>query len=306
MDATSGTPDVCAPGADDNASGTVAVLEAARVMSLFPGGFTRTLKFAAFNGEEQGLRGSQAYVATVAGQGEDVAGVYNADMIAYRGEDVAPPDSWMFINEQSAFLADIFVDAVDLYLPGSLEPIIGGALITASDHASFWNHGYPAILVIESRMHGGELSPHYHTCDDLIVNYVDEIDFAVHNTQAIIASAAIVAHDYDPLTDAPIVEEVAQALGEPNLRAPYPSPMRDQATISFVLPSAQSVRLELYDVRGHRVRTLVRASREQGIHDVRWDGRDDAGERVASGVYFARLQLPEAGTELTEKVTLVR
>ena len=302
FDATSPTPEICAPGADDNASGAVAVLEAARVMSLAPGGFTRTLKFVAFNGEEQGLRGSRAYVAAVAAQGEEIAGVYNADMIAYRGEDPAPPDSWMFINAQSSFLADIFVDAVGLYLPGLLEPIIGGALVTASDHSSIWNYGYPAILVIESRLYGGELSPWYHTCNDLIANYVGEIDFAVHNTQAIIASAAIVARDYDPLTAAAIQEE----LGQLSLRAPYPSPMQDEATISFVLPSAQSVKLELYDVRGHKVRTLVQASRDRGVHDVRWNGRDDSGNLVASGVYFARLQLPEAGVEFTKKLTLVR
>ena len=113
----------------------------------------------------------------------------------------------MFINAASAFLADIFVDTVGLYLPGLLEPMIGGALVTASDHASFWNRGYPAILVIESRLFGGELSPWYHTCEDLIANYVGEIDFAVHNTQAIIASAAIVARDYQP-TAAPIQEEL--------------------------------------------------------------------------------------------------
>jgi hypothetical protein len=302
LDAISGTPEICAPGADDNASGVVAVLEAARVMSLFPGGFTRTLKFVAFNGEEQGLRGSRAYVAAMANQGEDIAGVYNADMIAYPGNDPAPPDSWMFINAASSFLADIFVDAVGLYLPGLLEPIIGQALVTASDHASFWNYGYPAILVIESRHIGGELSPWYHTCQDLIANYIGEIDFAVHNTQAIIASAAIVASDYDPLTAAPILEES----GTPCLRAPYPSPMQEQATISFILPSAQLVRLELYDVRGNKVRTLVQASRDRGVHDVLWTGRDDSGNRVASGVYFARLQLPETGTEFTKKLTLVR
>lgn len=302
FDATSGTDEICAPGADDNASGTVAVLEAARVMAQLPGGFHRTLKFATFNGEEQGLRGSSAYVNMIAGQGEVVAGVYNADMIAYRGVDPAPADSWMFINAASSFLADILVDAVDLYLPGQLGPIVGGALVTASDHASFWNRGYPAILVIESKLFGGELSPWYHTCDDVIANYVDEIDFAVRNTRAIIAAAAIVARDYQPGTSAPAVD----AAGAARLLAPFPSPMRDGAELSFVLPSAQPVRLEMVDVRGRRVRTLVRSPRGEGAHAVRWDGRDDAGVPVGAGIYFARLVLPESGAELARKVTVVR
>lgn len=302
FDATSGTDEICAPGADDNASGTVAVLEAARVMALLPGGFHRTLKFAAFNGEEQGLRGSSAYVNMIAGQGEDVAGVYNADMIAFRGVDPAPADSWMFINAASSFLADVFIDAVDLYLPGQLGPIVGGALVTASDHASFWNRGYPAILVIESKLFGGELSPWYHTCDDLIANYVDEIDYAVRNTRAIIAAAAIVARDYQPGTAAP----VADGAGAARLLAPFPSPMRDGALLSFVLPSAQPVRLEIVDVRGRRVRTLVRSPRGEGAHAVRWDGRDDAGGPVGAGIYFARLVLPASGAELARKITVLR
>jgi hypothetical protein len=302
LDAVSGTPHDCAPGADDNASGVVAALEAARVMIQAPGGFARTLKFVAFNGEEQGLRGSQAYVSAVALQGEEIAGVYNADMIAFRGTDPAPPDAWIFINEESSFLADTFVDAVGLYLPGLLEPVIGGAHITASDHASFWNRGYPAILLIESRLFGGEFCPWYHTCQDLIANYVADIDFPVQYTRAIIASAGIIARDYPPQTASPLHEE----LGQTPLRAPYPSPMREQTTISFVLPSEQSVRLDLYDVRGHRVRTLVHGSRAEGAHQVRWTGRDDSGNRVAGGVYFARLRLPEAGTVFTRKLTLIR
>ena len=64
------------------------------------------------------------------------------------------------------------------------------------------------------------------------------------------------------------------------------------------------VRLEVYDLTGRRVRTLVDESRPAGRYEVTWNGTDDNGARVASGTYFYRLQ---AGSfTRTEKMTLVK
>jgi len=50
------------------------------------------------------------------------------------------------------------------------------------------------------------------------------------------------------------------------------------------------VDLAVYDVRGRKVRSLVSRPEAAGLREVRWDGRDDRGQRVASGVYFVRLR----------------
>ncbi len=70
-----------APGADDNASGSVGVLVAADILSRYR--FERTVRFVFFTGEEQGLLGSQAYADAVYGAGQDIVAVYNMDMIAW-------------------------------------------------------------------------------------------------------------------------------------------------------------------------------------------------------------------------------
>jgi len=114
LDATSGPPNSCAPGADDNGSGTAAVLEAARVLSQYR--FQYTVKFAAFNNEEQGLVGSAAYCNTIAGQGENVIAVFNADMISYRGTDPAPADLIIYTNNNSQPIATILEQAADTYV----------------------------------------------------------------------------------------------------------------------------------------------------------------------------------------------
>jgi hypothetical protein len=70
----------------------------------------------------------------------------------------------------------------------------------------------------------------------------------------------------------------------------YPNPFNPQTTIQFALPEAQDVRIDIYDIRGYRVRTLVDESMAAGYHSVIWNGCDGAGRRMASGAYFYRVQ----------------
>lgn len=75
-----------------------------------------------------------------------------------------------------------------------------------------------------------------------------------------------------------------------SLSAPSPNPVRESCNVSFMLPAEGPVSVAVYDVTGRLVRRLVDRPLEAGPHTVRWDGRDDAGERAASGVYLVRLE----------------
>lgn len=70
----------------------------------------------------------------------------------------------------------------------------------------------------------------------------------------------------------------------------YPNPFNPATTIAFELPERSHVRLELFNVLGQRVRSLVDGTMSAGVHTAEWDGRNDAGKNVASGVYFYRLE----------------
>ena len=79
-----------------------------------------------------------------------------------------------------------------------------------------------------------------------------------------------------------------------NLGQNYPNPFNPATKIEYRLPDANPeakspVSLVVYDVRGARVRELVGSPQNPGKHVVEWDGRNDAGDPVGSGVYFYRL-----------------
>jgi hypothetical protein len=189
FDATTPTPTTCAPGADDNGSGTAAVLETARILSHYR--FEFTIKFACFNGEEQGLVGSLAYVAARAAAGEEIIAVYNCDMIAYRGTDPAPADLVIYTNTASQAVAAILADAINTYVPGQIEPVVHVHPLSGSDHASFWGYGYPAVLAIEDEAWDSDFCPWYHTCDDRIERYPH--DYIVSCAKACLAAVAMTA-----------------------------------------------------------------------------------------------------------------
>jgi hypothetical protein len=76
-----------------------------------------------------------------------------------------------------------------------------------------------------------------------------------------------------------------------SLAPPHPNPFRDGTILRYTVAQRGLVRLELWDVTGRRVRTLVDGEREAGSHTARWSGRDDAGHAVGAGVYFVRLRM---------------
>jgi hypothetical protein len=77
------------------------------------------------------------------------------------------------------------------------------------------------------------------------------------------------------------------------LRAASPNPFNPRTTIGFVLDSAQVVNLGVYDLAGRLVTTLAAGSYPPGRHDFVWNGTDEQGRRVASGVYLYRLESPD-------------
>lgn len=86
---------------------------------------------------------------------------------------------------------------------------------------------------------------------------------------------------------------------EPMLKASYPNPFNSSTTIPFTLPSEQRVTIEVFDILGRRVSTLVNSELSAGVHEVRWNVRNSA-----SGVYIIRMVSRE-GVQ-SSRITLVK
>jgi hypothetical protein len=181
-----------APGADDNGSGSVAVMLAARLLA--PRDLAYTVRFVLFTGEEYGLLGSDVYAADCTAQGDNIRGVINLDMTGY---NTGSPVYEVFSRSgdgtgaaESRQLATLFADVASVYdldlVPHEIViddyPLVGG-----SDQWSFLARSYPAILVSEG-FESGDFNPHYHTVSDTLS--VMDLDYYADLTRASIAALA--------------------------------------------------------------------------------------------------------------------
>ena len=83
----------------------------------------------------------------------------------------------------------------------------------------------------------------------------------------------------------------------------FPNPFNPQTVIQYRLSECSKVILNVYNIHGRLVRKLVDDPRSHGIHSVTWDGKDDRGVSVSSGVYFYRMQAGEFLS--TKRMTLI-
>ncbi len=120
-----------------------------------------------------------------------------------------------------------------------------------------------------------------------------EIDHSLLTLTAVTPAGAVI----DEFTiENPLVAVPSDDSGLPPpeavLEVPYPNPFNPSTRLAFSLSQSCEVLLRIYDLAGRPVRTLVDGWREAGRHEVTWDGRDNRGRMLSSGVYFYRLETP--------------
>ncbi len=96
----------------------------------------------------------------------------------------------------------------------------------------------------------------------------------------------------------------ADKVPRPAITGCYPNPFNPQVQIRFSLPGPQWVSLEIHDVAGRLVRLLAQGEFAEGAHTLEWDGEDNQGRHLPSGVYLANLKT--RGANSSQRMTLVR
>ncbi|MGB7055264.1 MAG: M20/M25/M40 family metallo-hydrolase [bacterium] len=285
-----------APGADDNASGVAAMIEALRVMSNYS--FAHTIRFAAFNAEEQGLIGSDSLASFAYSQSDTIIAALCYDMIGYV---TAPLLDTMRLRYTSAVpgcsvFACVFYQAVaDTYTQLKIRHVRYTGTTGSSDHASFWKHGYVSTGGIER-----VLCPGYHTIGDTIgPTGFNNLDFATQVTQTAIGVLATLAV---PIDTAPGISELSFSEILPVFMI-QPNPGRDITVYFEVEKGEEPIDLTVYDCLGRSVVKLATGQYRKGNYVIRWDGQNPHGRVVAPGVYFVALNMEN--TQRHRKVILV-
>ena len=280
-----------AQGADDNASGTAAVLEAARIFSQFS--FPWTIVYSLWDEEEQGLIGSNYYASQASINSDTILAVINLDMIAWDSNNDKVAE--IHTNNLSASLAIknkmIYVNST--YNIGVTLNVINPGT-NASDHSSFWQKGYGAVLLIENYS-GNDFNQFYHTTNDLI-QYFNKPYYVMLTKLSLGTLAEFVGVGLTSNQDPLVVSNY-------KLEQNYPNPFNPSTVISYQLPVSSNVTLKVFDVLGNEIATLINEEKPAGSYEVEFSPESGI-KHPASGVYFYQFR---AGTFVqTRKMILIK
>lgn len=224
-------------GADDNASGSSAVLEAARILSQYT--FENTIVFAFWDEEELGLKGAKNYAAAADQNGDNILGVLNMDMIGYDGDNDKRFDidvrnianSYQIKNDLLSVVSTHGLNLVGYVVdPGTLD----------SDHSAFWTQGYSAVLMGEA-WSKNDITPGYHSSSDRIGLFNQDYFYnMVKLAVGYITTKGVL------MTSTAVAEASVRVLNV------YPNPAKDLLRID--LDDHFSGELMMYSVSGQAVR----------------------------------------------------
>lgn len=167
------------PGADDDGSGTAAVLAAAYLLSEYE--FNHTIRFVTFDGEEQGLLGSHEYAKEASQNGDNLVAVLNGDMIGYAENPTQASYVKIYENTASQWITDFTEDVAQDYYDYMELTIVPSGYASNSDHASFWSYNYDAIMY-----HEYEFNQYYHSPQDIIANM--DTDYSTRVSRLMVAT----------------------------------------------------------------------------------------------------------------------
>lgn len=261
------------PGADDNASGTAGVLEAARALAKYNTKYT--IIFVFFNQEEIGLYGSNFFANSINKEDNIIGGVINLDMIGYDGN----ADRKVFIQAPRQGFSDELCDIIEsvnsVYQIG-LTTVIKKPGIPDSDHSSFWKYGNPSVMIGEDIY--GDMNYKLHTIEDKFENIV--VDFFQKNASL---ATTVIATLAGIMNDEINVSERLQAGF--SLSQNYPNPFNEITVIEYYIPENSQVQLKLYDALGKEIVVLFNASLISGHHNFILDSRK-INDGLSPGIYY--------------------
>jgi len=265
--------------ADDNASSSAAILETARILSSIE--TDRSIIYAFWDEEEIGLIGSKFFADNAAKDSMNIIGVINVEMLGWDGDGDRLFDIHVRDIAETYKLSKVISDAVIDYdfqlIPNVIDPGID-----LSDHSSFWDHNYSALVFGEA-FFGGDGNPNYHLPTDRL----DQFDLGYFHSLSKLAACVISYLAFYGISN-PVSYIEKDIIHEFALSQNYPNPFNPTTTISFSIPQQTHVSLKVYDILGREVAELVNKEMPTGFYKVDYDA-----SIFASGTYFYTIRTNE-------------
>jgi len=185
---------------------------------------------------------------------------------------------------------------------------------TASDSFAVFNFGLDSLHVIDIFIDNPDFSMEPNGFTLGYNEYVDVVINFTPSSTGLIAGLLSITSD-DP--DEQIVYVHLSGAGLPGtgsddhdiplfteLKGNYPNPFNPTTSIDFALKNSGQTRLEIFNIKGEKIHTLVNSYLESGNYSYEWDGRDDSDHRTASGIYLYRLKTGNFST--TKKMLMLK
>ena len=146
---------------------------------------------------------------------------------------------------------------------------------------------------------------HLDPVDELEIERTYEIaEYQEGKPNPFVIDTSLVARAYFPETISIAKKNFTAMPKKITLNQNYPNPFNPQTTINFELPTKSYIKLQIYDIYGKLIKTLVNSQKTEGYYSVIWDGRNEKGNFVESGVYL--YQLKNSENTKTKAMTLLK
>lgn len=261
--------------ADDNGSGSSGVLEAARLLSDKQ--FEYSIIYALWDEEEIGLIGSDYFATQAASNGDVIHAVINMDMISWDGDEDMTVEIHTSMDASSDLLADYIAEINELYdIPLNTVIELPGTIY--SDHSTFWNNGYTAVLIIEE-YYGGDFNPYYHTEEDRIAI----LNMPYFHEMAKLSLGALTS------MAVPVILSTIDKSGQVATMqlTNYPNPFSSETTICFSLEKESYLRISMVNSLGKEVQVVEDGVIQSGTHQMKLHA-----DNLPGGIYFLFTQTP--------------
>ena len=272
---SSSNPFVIAPGADDNASGTAAAIEIARIMKQYNYYPEATIKFITFAAEELGLHGSWHYANKAKSENKSIKMMLNNDMISYC---TLPQEQWKirFVKYPNS----LWVTNLAHYITQNytiLNAVETTQYSQQSDSYPFYFNGFHTIFFIED-----QFTPFYHTINDLVSTTNKE-----YAAEVVKISLGMLIHENGPGLHTGIEQPPLKSLSA--LYQNFPNPFPDKTSIKYSVSEPTWISLKVYDASGREVAVLHDGMQEAGSHWVTFNALT-----LPQGIFYCQLR---TGTE---------